>query len=57
MPNILRNASGDLISKRTLSRSPTYLNVSKNILARESIFKNIDCNIDQKMKKNHSILT
>lgn len=34
MPNILRNASGDLIAKRTLQRNPTYLNVSKNILAR-----------------------
>ncbi len=32
-------------SKLSHEPSPVFLNVSKKILARESIFRNIDCNI------------
>ena len=38
-------AKSELKSKTMAGGSPLILNVSKQILARESIFRNIDCNI------------
>jgi hypothetical protein len=57
MANIFTPLAEDKKAKSLMGFSPVVLNVSKKILARESIFRNIDCNITHDLKRGTSFLT